>query len=82
MFIYRATRSVSSITHNMMYPLPLPSHRLTLLITPLLGGDLAVVLDVDVLVGGEGVDLVVGERGAEYVSVIMIKEIHRFARGV
>jgi hypothetical protein len=53
-----------------------------LLIASLLGGDLAVVLDVDVLVGGEGVDLVVGERGAEYVSVIMIKEIHRFARGV
>lgn len=30
----------------------------------LLGGDLAVVLDVDVLVGGERVDLVLGERGA------------------
>lgn len=30
----------------------------------LLGGDLAIVLDVDVLVGGQGVDLVFGERCA------------------
>lgn len=30
----------------------------------LLGSDLAVVLNVDVLVGGERVDLVLGERGA------------------
>ena len=33
--------------------------------TSLLCGNLAVVLNVDVLVGGEGVDLVVGKRGAE-----------------
>ena len=65
MFIYRATTSsVSSIIRNIMYSLSLSPHGLTLLIAPLLGGDLAVVLDIDVLVGGEGVDFVVGERGA------------------
>jgi hypothetical protein len=36
-----------------------------MLIASLLSGDFAVVLDVDVLVGGERVDLVFGERGAE-----------------
>ena len=35
-----------------------------MLVASSLGGDLAVVLDVDVLVGGERVDLVLGERGA------------------
>jgi hypothetical protein len=65
MFIYRATSSVSSIIRNMMYSLSLSPHRLTLLMASLLGGDLAVVLDIDVLVGGEGVDFVVRERGAE-----------------
>jgi hypothetical protein len=35
----------------------------------LLGLDLAVVLDADVLVGGQGVDLVVGERGTTIVSL-------------
>lgn len=35
----------------------------------LLGVDGAIVLDVDVLVGGQSVDLVFGERGTNLVSL-------------
>jgi hypothetical protein len=53
---------------------------LSLPFAPLLGGDLAVVLDVDVLVGGERVDLVLGERGAGLCVREMILERWEFGR--
>jgi len=58
LYIYRATLSVSLkvIANTSILSRSQVLHLL-------LGGDLAIVLDVDVLVGGQSVDLVIGERG-------------------
>lgn len=58
------------------------SHALRL-VDPLLGGDLAVVLDVDVLVGRKCVDLVFGERGAgQTVSLTVLGNVTLRAYGL
>jgi hypothetical protein len=59
LYLYRATSSVSLkvVTTFSVPPSSYISHLL-------LGSDLAVVLDVDVLVGGQSVDLVFGEGSA------------------
>ena len=67
--IYHATSSVSLKVVTTLF-VPSRSHVLQLL----LGGDLAVVLDVDVLVGGQSVDLVFGERGTVFVSLRSIDD--------
>jgi hypothetical protein len=59
LYLYRATSSVSLkvvVTLSRLCSSYIPHL--------LLGGDLAVVLDVDVLVGGQSVDLVFGEGSA------------------
>ena len=56
LYIYRSASSVSLKVVTTMFAAS-RSHVLQLL----LGGDLAVVLDVDAFVGGQSVDLVFGE---------------------
>lgn len=65
-FVYRSTLIMSSMSLCSSLLSALLGSALNML--ALLGGDLAVVLDVDVVVGRQGVNLVFGEGGTGYVS--------------
>jgi hypothetical protein len=73
LYIYRTTSSVSL---KVVATLCIPSQSHVL--QSLLGGDLAIVLDVDVLVGGQSVDLVFGERGT--ITAIVSSSQHSVIR--